>query len=64
MPIISKLNAALVQTLETEGVAERIRNAGNDVVGSSSEELYSLLSQQIRRLIALGKSAGTKAECD
>ena len=59
--IINRLNQEIVRVFNTADVKERFFNAGQEVVGSSPEELAAVIKSDMAKLGKLIKDAGIKA---
>ncbi|HTD90975.1 MAG TPA: tripartite tricarboxylate transporter substrate-binding protein, partial [Burkholderiales bacterium] len=61
-PIITRLNAELIKTLEQHDVRERLTAQGVDVQSSTTEELATLIRTDAQRWAKLVKAAGLVLE--
>jgi tripartite-type tricarboxylate transporter receptor subunit TctC len=60
--VVDKLNAAVVKTLGTAKVRDKLNSMGLLVVGSSAGEMASMQAAYVKSSGALIKSQGIKAE--
>jgi tripartite-type tricarboxylate transporter receptor subunit TctC len=60
--ILARLHDAVVAALALSDVRDRLREAGADVMGSSSAELAAYVAAEIPKWTALARQAGVKAE--
>ena len=61
-PIVGKLNAAIVASLQIRDVREKLTSEGSEIVGNTPQEFTTFLKHDIARWAQLIKAAGIKLE--
>jgi tripartite-type tricarboxylate transporter receptor subunit TctC len=58
--IVSRLNAAIVKSLQLPGVREKLTSEGSEIVGNSPQEFTTFLKRDIARWAQVIKDSGVK----
>ena len=58
--IVSRLNAAIVKSLQLPGVREKLTSEGSEIVGNSPQEFTTFLKRDIARWAQVIKANGVK----
>ena len=58
--IVSRLNAAIVKSLQLPGVREKLTSEGSEIVGNSPPEFATFLKRDIARWAQVIKDSGVK----
>jgi tripartite-type tricarboxylate transporter receptor subunit TctC len=61
-PIIARLNAAIVKSLRTPDMQQRIAAEGADVVGNTPEEFAAIIRRDIAKWAKVVKASGARAD--
>jgi tripartite-type tricarboxylate transporter receptor subunit TctC len=61
-PIVGKLNAAIVASLQIRDVREKLTSEGSEIVGNTPQEFTAFLKRDIARWAEVIKAAGIKLE--
>lgn len=59
-PIVAKLNAAVVRSLQLPGVRDKLTSEGSEIVGNTPQEFTAFLQRDIARWAQVIKAAGVK----